>query len=399
MPIIDLQRRMRQLGEIRIGHVVDTGKVSRRTGKPIKRPAKLDKFRFTSASRPILEEVAALYGGKVQPWTPANGGPSEFEVFSTTDRLPVLIPPRDAVSQWYELYAGSKCIRRCDGRTEQKSDRPCMCNPDNRQCAITTRVNVMLRDVPALGQWLLVSKGYYAAVELPPAAELLAQAGGYVAGWLGMEEKAVVREEGPTRFMVPILDVEITPSALMAGQITGSPAAVAQGPERVAITGGRPDYAALAAVARTADDVRGLWKRAEQAGHLDDRLRAVLKPLGEELRKAERNSNGAAGEKGQHTAPHQDRPFDGVERELDPAGFGDASPEQVADLVQEAEIVEDDDVDAIWFQIIAAAGQHGMTTEQVEREFASSNDGLHPSTASAERLRGFLGELKLGVRR
>jgi hypothetical protein len=70
-----------------------------------------------------------------------------------------------------------------------------MCDPDNRQCAITTRVNVMLRDVPALGQWLLVSKGYHAAVTLPPAAELLAQAGGYVAGWLGMEEKLVHRRD------------------------------------------------------------------------------------------------------------------------------------------------------------------------------------------------------------
>lgn len=31
MPIIDLQRRMRQLGEIRIGHAVSTGRVSSKT--------------------------------------------------------------------------------------------------------------------------------------------------------------------------------------------------------------------------------------------------------------------------------------------------------------------------------------------------------------------------------
>ncbi|WP_367139781.1 MULTISPECIES: recombination directionality factor [Streptomyces] len=384
MPILDLQRRMRQLGEIRIGHAVDTGKVSKRTGKPILRPVKLNKFRFTSASRSILEQVAELYGGKVQPWTPANGGPTEFEVFSTADRLPVLIPPRDAVSQWYELYAGSKCIRRCDGRIEQKSDQSCMCNPANRQCSITTRVNVMLRDVPALGQWLLISKGYYAAVELPPAAELLAQAGGYVAGWLGMEEKAVVRDEGPARFMVPTLDVEITPAALMAGSITG-PAAVASGPERVAITGGRPDYAALAAAAKTADDVLRLWKQAEQAGHLDDGLRAVLKPRGEELRKAEQAADEAAntaGAAGGQADPREDDPLNHAE--------------EFVDLVQDAEIVEDDDVDALWFQIIAAAGQHGMTTERVEKDFAAANEGQHPSTASAERLRSFLARLKGG---
>ncbi|MEC4016020.1 recombination directionality factor [Streptomyces sp. H27-D2] len=372
MPILDLQRRMRQLGEIRIGHVIDTGK-KRKDGKPLMRPAKLKAFRFTSPSRAILTSVAELYGGDVQPWTPANGGPSEFEVYSTTDRLPVLIPPNDAVSQWYELYAGSKCMRRCDGQTEQKKDRPCLCNPDERECSITTRVNVMLRDIPALGQWLLITKGYYAATELPPAAELLAQVGGYVAGWLGMEEKSVVNDEGPMRFMVPTLDVEITPAALMAGQITGAPA-VASGPERVAITGGRPDYASLAAVAKTAEDVGRLWAQANQAGHLDDALAATLKARGEKLR-AEQVAEKVSDEAGESGA--QDPP----------------PPPPVEDVV-DGEIVPDDDVEAVWFQIIAAAGPLGLTTDQVEAQFAEANDGLHPSTASVDRLRAFLGTLK-----
>lgn len=364
MPIIDLQMRMRQLGEIRIGHVVPTGK-TRRDGKPGTRPAKLDKFRFTSPSKEILASVATLYGGEVKPWTPANGGPSEFEVYSTVDRLPVLIPPRDSVSQWYELYAGSKCLRRCDGQTEQKSDQDCMCNPDKRQCSITTRVNVMLRDVPALGQWLLVSKGFYAAVTLPPAAELLAQAGGYVAGWLGMEEKSVMREEGPARFMVPTLDVEITPAALMAGQITGAPAAVASGPERVAITGGRPDYAALAAAAKTTTEVADLYRQAVAAGHMDKALAAVLTARGEAL-------------KPKPATPTPPPP---------------AVPDE--DGAVEAEIVDDPaDVQDVWFQVIAAAGRHDMTTEQVETEFSQQHRGLHPSSASVAQLTGFLNVLK-----
>ncbi|MFF4661996.1 hypothetical protein [Streptomyces sp. NPDC001282] len=365
--------RMRQLGEIRIGHVVAG---TNKAGKAYTRPAKLNHFRFTSPSREILASVAELYGGEVKPWTPANGGPSEFEVYSTTNRLPVLIPPRDSVSQWYELYAGSKCLRRCDGRTEQKSDRSCMCNPDNRQCSITTRVNVMLRDVPALGQWLLVSKGFYAAVTLPPAAELLAQAGGYVAGWLGMEEKSVVRDEGPARFMVPTLDVEITPTALMAGNITGAPA-VASGPERVAISGGRPDYAALAAVATTPEQVGALWKQAVDAKHMDDALAATLKARGEALRAAATVAD-EAGESGWKAEPHQDGPF----------------PDE--DGAVEAEIVQDDDVEDLWFRIIAAAGARGMTTDEVETEFARANNGQLPATAAAGALRTFLGTLKGG---
>ncbi|MET9465840.1 hypothetical protein ABZY44_13735 [Streptomyces sp. NPDC006544] len=361
MPIIDLQRRMRQLGEIRIGHVVSG--VSKK-GNAYTSPAKLQHFRFTSPSREILASVAELYGGEVKPWTPANGGPSEFEVYSKANRLPVLIPPNDAVSQWYELYAGSKCQRRCDGVTEHKRDRPCICDPDNRECKITTRVNVMLRDVPALGQWLLVSKGFYAAVTLPPAAELLAQAGGYVSGWLGMEEKLVQRDEGPARFMVPTLDVEITPAALMAGQVTGAPA-VASGPERVAITGGRPDYAVLAAEATTAEAVGVLWKQANRAGHLDDALAATFKARAAALKPP-----------------------------ASTAGAVPAPAPAPVEEVHEAEFVEDDDVDGLWFQIIAAAGQIGLNTAQVEAQFAEQNGGLHPGTANAARLREFLTALK-----
>ncbi|MGW6481271.1 recombination directionality factor [Streptomyces sp. NPDC055059] len=383
MPILDLQMRMRQLGEIRIGHVVSG--VSAK-GNAYTRPAKLDKFRFTSPSREILASVAELYGGEVKPWTPANGGPSEFEVYSTVNRLPVLIPPRDAVSQWYELYAGSQCKRRCDGVTEQKSDRPCMCNPDERDCAITTRVNVMLRDVPALGQWLLVSKGYHAAVTLPPAAELLAQAGGYVAGWLGMEEKTAIVKDKPARFKVPTLDVEVTPAALMAGDLGGGKAAVAKGPERVAITaapaGPDRDYLADTKNAATQAEALAVFQAAKNAGAPPDYLEK-LKAIG--LAKPATASNSE-----EHSEPHPDD----TERILNPADYGDATPAQVEEFVHDVEVVEDDDVEALWFQIIAAAGPLGLTTDQVEQRFAEANGGLHPSTAAASRLREFLASLK-----
>ncbi|MFI6279619.1 hypothetical protein [Streptomyces sp. NPDC050988] len=376
MPIIDLQRRMRQLGEIRIGHVVSG--VSAK-GNAYTRPAKLDKFRFTSPSREILASVAELYGGEVKPWTPANGGPAEFEVYSQANRLPVLIPPLDAVSQWYELYAGSKCQRRCDGQTEHKSDRPCMCDPENRDCKITTRVNVMLRDVPALGQWLLITKGYHAAVTLPPAAELLAQAGGYVAGWLGMEEKTAIVKDQVARFLVPTLDVEITPAALMAGKITGATAAVAPGPERVAITGGRPDYAALAAVAKTSADVGKLWTQANQAKHLDDALAATLKTRAAELKKAEER---------QAELDHPD---------YDPDYDTELLSAESQDVVHDVEVLDDPaDVQDVWFQVIAAAGGHSLTTEQVEAGFAQRHGGLHPSSATLAQMTAYLAVVKAG---
>ncbi|WP_035796349.1 recombination directionality factor [Kitasatospora mediocidica] len=366
MPILDLQRRMRQLGEIRIGHTVDTGKVDK-NGKAIKRPAKLQAFRFTSPSRPILEQVAGLYGGTVKPWTPANGGPAEFEVYSTVDRLPVLVPPADAVSQWYELYAGSKCQRRCDGVTEHKRDRPCMCNPEKRDCSITTRVNVMLRDLPALGQWLLVSKGYYAAVELPPAAELLAQVGGYVAGWLGMEAKSVVNDEGTRRFMVPTLDVEITPTELMSGQIRGAAQQVTAGPGAAAIeaaptsvavvpAGPPKDFLMLAKEAADADAVVAVYREAQSAGAPAQYL-ASIKAIGESKRAADRSE---------------------------------------PDDVIEPEIVNDEDPTEVWFQIVAAAGSRGWSTEHIEERFAEFSGGTMPGSAETAELHRFLAHMKAG---
>jgi hypothetical protein len=382
MPILDLQMRMRQLGEIRLGHVVPT-----KNGKT--RPAKLDKFRFTSPSREILTSVAGLYGGEVKPWTPANGGPAEFEVYSTVNRLPVLIPPRDAVSQWYELYAGSKCQRRCDGVTEQKSDRPCMCDPEDRECAMTTRVNVMLRDVPALGQWLLISKGYHAAVTLPPAAELLSQAGGYVAGWLGMEEKTAIVKDQLARFKVPTLDVEITPAALMAGQITGGPAAVAKGPERVAITGGRPG---LCGARRR----RRRLKRSASCGRRRTRQATsttTSRPRSRRGCGARREAEGARQPKPeQQDGPHPDD----VQRQLNPSDYGDTAHEQT-DAVVDAEIVDDPaDVQAVWFQIIAAAGACGLNTEQVEAGFARMYGGTHPSSGTVAQMNAYLAAVKAG---
>ncbi len=284
MPIIDLQRRARQLGEIRIGQVVPTS-----NGKT--RPAKLEKFRLTSPSKPLLEAVAALYGGTVQPWTPANGGAAEWEVLTDTARLPILVPPQP-VSQHYELFAGSVCQRRCDGVTEQKSDQPCMCDPDKRDCSITTRLNVLLRDVPGVGVWLLTTKGWYAATELPAVAEFLAQAGGYVNAHLSMEERVVKRVAGDKtetlRFMVPTLEVDVTPAQLLAGAVSTGPAELPAPAAPAALPAGDAvpypsDFYDLLAAATTVAEVRGIWTDAKAAGMLDGPLEAELRKRAAEL--------------------------------------------------------------------------------------------------------------------
>ncbi|MFH9248188.1 hypothetical protein ACH4LK_22500 [Streptomyces lydicus] len=368
MPILDLQQRIRELGRIRIGQKVATA-----NGKS--RPAKLDRFRLTSPSRELLDRVAVQYGGTVAPWTP-DGGAGQYEVITDATRMPILVP-HQPVSQYYELWSGGGCQRRCDGVTELLSDRPCPCGPDpqRRQCKPTTRLNVVLAEVPGVGVWRLESHGYYAALELPGVAELLAKAGGYVPAFLGLEERTAKREGKTLRWMVPTIDVDITPTALMSGQVPAGPA-VTGGPHRAAIEAPRPDYAALAEVATSAEEVGKLWTQANQAGHLDKALAATLTARGEALKAA------AAAEQSASRTETTEQ---------------EAPPSPPVDEVHDAEVVEDDDTEDIWFQIIAAAGRHDMTTEQVEQEFAASNGGLHPGTASAARLRTFLATLK-GVR-
>ena len=62
MPILTLQRQMRELGRIRTGIQVSSGKGGRR------RPEKLDTFRLTSSSRELITEAARVYGGDARPW-------------------------------------------------------------------------------------------------------------------------------------------------------------------------------------------------------------------------------------------------------------------------------------------------------------------------------------------
>jgi hypothetical protein len=219
---IVLQRQLTEVGRIRIGNVVEG--VNRQTGNTYTRPAKLDTFRFTSISQPLIEKIANAYGGTVQAWTPANGGGSGWEVVTDTTRLPVLVPPQDVdARQYMEQWAGSRCVRRCDGETELLNNTPCVCiATDNMQCKPKTRLSVMLRDIEGLGTWRIESNGWGTATTLPGTAEFLMRQGGYVSATLYLQPRSrVVEVNGKSQtqnWMVPALEVEgITPGELNTG--------------------------------------------------------------------------------------------------------------------------------------------------------------------------------------
>jgi hypothetical protein len=65
--------------------------------------------------------------------------------------------------------------------------------------------------------------------------------------------------------------------------------------------------------------------------------------------------------------------------------------------VYEGEVLDDPaDVQEVWFKVIAAAGAHGLTTEQVNAGFAQRNGGAHPSSATVAQMTAYLAAVKAG---
>lgn len=223
--LASIQAQQVEVGRIRMGTSVPK---TSRAGNAYNEPVKLERFRLTSRSRQLLETAAALYGGEVSGWTPQNSTVEQFELHIEKDWLSVIVPP-DPCSQYFELWNGGRCARRCDGVTELLSDQPCICGPDpeRRQCKPYTRLALMLADMPGIGVWRLETHGYYAAAELPAVADLLSRAGGNVAARLEMEQRQQMVEDPRNAgkqltalFYVPVLHVEATPAQLL--QVLGS---------------------------------------------------------------------------------------------------------------------------------------------------------------------------------
>jgi len=377
MPILDIQKRARELGRIRIGQVVPTT-----NGKT--RPEKLDRFRLTSNSKALLEKVADLYGGSVAEWQPQGGGSKAWEVVTTSNRLPIMVPPQP-ITQWYEFWTAGGCKHRCDGRTNVLTDELCEPEDHGHQEALkrpTTRLNVVLRDVEGVGVWRLETHGWNAAVELPDAAEFLAAAGGYVNGWVSLEprtSKAEVpdRKNGGMKietrnFMVPIIEIDVTPAQLMAGHGRIAAPALAGGPvvDAPALAAAGPDYADLAADATTAEEVKGVWRLANEAGHMTQGLSDHLQQRAAEL-----------------TAPAQ-------VSTPPTAAASDADGVVDAEVVDESAPENDDAADAVWNQILKQAGERGLGLSELSDDFKTRMGGLIPDDASLGELQDYLAQVK-----
>lgn len=350
MAIKTLQKRLTQVGVIRLGRQLISKK-----GKPY--PSKLETLRFTSPSRSLIDAVAGAYGGEVKEWAAPTG--PQWEVITGAREIPVMVPPQ-RIDPNLEHWGNGYRDRHCDGETEAIRKAPCLCAAAQLArkpfaprdvCKPTTRMSLMLAEIPSLGTWKLESHGWNAAAELPMLAEAIEKAPQPIPARLEVQtrEKKVFdpnADEGkqidPRVFMVPVLHFDwVTPAQAFGGEI-GSAARAALGAataERQQIAASAEQqrrrftpqqYITMADDAQSVKQVRMLWDDARADEALTDAVKAILTAKAAEF----------------ETRP---RP-------------ADAQPP--ADAVVDAEIVPD--AQQVWAQIEEIAKERGWTPEVME---------------------------------
>lgn len=170
-PIRNIEPRLRENIRVRLGHTVPA-KIEGKT-----RPAALDTFKLTSPHQSLIERAAQQYGGKVEPFDGQRSA-DKWQVVTECSELPCAIPPINGFSQWYELWSGGGCQRRCDGVRELLGDTPCVCPEDLAEraelaakvkpegCRATTRITVVLYELGEMTGARLDTHSAYASSEL-----------------------------------------------------------------------------------------------------------------------------------------------------------------------------------------------------------------------------------------
>jgi hypothetical protein len=234
--IVGLGVRYRELGRLRMGQRVDTGR--EKNGRKVYRPEKLDRWRFTSTDWRLIARAAELYGGEPSRWEEAPGwntekqsGVRQYQVTTEENDVPVMLPPEVALSQSMEAWKAAECLRRCDGTWDQISGAECLCSQEETPlCKPTTRLSVLLTDMPGLGVWRLETHGWYAARELVPMVRLASSFGAGQRFRLRIDprQRQTKDDHGKTVtyvFGVPVLDTDMTPGQLLAATPTPGPVA------------------------------------------------------------------------------------------------------------------------------------------------------------------------------
>jgi hypothetical protein len=220
--IVNLPARAPELGRIRSGWK-DPDQRADRQMQPLRN------WRLTSKNKDTLHLAAGLYGGIPREWNdPAH--PGEWELFTESDRLDILLP-NDPLFTAYEAWGSGGNKRRCDGeRCIVPMDGPdggglteveCWCaekgiipGEHKDACGVTVRLKVVIPELPGFGIWMLTSGSIFAAMELPAQVDMIQAATGALPGTLipcqlilDYRTKKNAWEKFERKYSVPSLDV------------------------------------------------------------------------------------------------------------------------------------------------------------------------------------------------
>ncbi|EST22813.1 hypothetical protein [Streptomyces niveus] len=322
--ILTMKRQAAELGRIRTGYSVPNSDPNKR---PIMKRSKT--FVISSHSEQYVAAAAAQWGGTVERWTPQNTKIPQFRVITAATEIRAILPAGDPLSQAYEMWSGGGCSRRCDGETEQKTRQPCIClaqfgedwhtRSPKQVCRPTSRINVMLPELPDLGVWRLETKSHYAADAMAGGIDIVLQATGGeslmpVRMWI--EQRTVVRDGETKNFPV----VMVVPSIPKLRHALSGPLSMAAAldpsslVDRPAIEAPRPDYVAEARQCKTVADARAVWHRANRAGHVDpkgtDPLSQELVQIAQDIEKGVDTRTGDVGDQDGGGQPDGDGVYD-----------------------------------------------------------------------------------------
>ena len=339
--IITLQRQARELGRLRTGYSVPNSDPSKRP-----RPVKSKTWVLSSHAEHYIKAAAEAWGGTPERWQPQGNGAPQFRVITEAEKLDALLPPGDPLSQANEMWNKGGCMRRCDGQTEQLTRRPCLClaehGPDwhllrqnlrtkDKVCAATSRMNVVLPDMPDVGVWRVETHSFYAANELSGTVDMvLSGTGGkgLVPITLRIEPRTRVAGGETKHFPVVVAELRVTTRQALSGPLSTALALDPTGSGAIAAIEAAPtrDWIAEAHGSLTSDDVRDLWMEAQTAGAVHPK---GTDPLSKQLM--------------------------AIAAEKDAENSGTTEPGPDEDGAYEAEVVEDDGESAAW-PAVAAPG-------------------------------------------
>lgn len=369
--IITMQRQARELGRLRTGW-------SRPHADPNKRPVpvKSKTWVLTSHAEHYVQAAAEAWGGKVERWQPQGNGAPQFRVITEAERLDAMLPPGDPLNQFNEMWTAGGCSRRCNGEFEQISRQPCLClatfgeewylRPKGKVCATTSRLNVILPDMPDVGLWRAETHSFYAANEMAGTIDMV-QAGSDGKGWvpvtLRIEPRTRVAGGETKHFPVVVVEIRgITPRQALTGPISTAVALDPTAP-RLAIEAAAPDYEEQARMCRTPGEVFALWKRvqATDSPRATKELWLSLKAISEDI-----------GRGVDPSVPEADDP---------------------GDEVLEPEFVDPNDPDDMWGQFDAAGLGLGLSPEDTARGFEEKHQ-IHPRKAKGALVWEYIAALR-----